>query len=440
MPDLSSRTLRQPSWWVEGQQFAKWDPFGFGVMTMPLWLFVMPLHWVPQIWILLWTLVALVKGGELFHLPRKRGRAVPLLALIFLGWMWSSLFYGVPPGWETMPLAVSNGTALVLFLLGVWRVARKPSRLEWMLRGLIGIGVFTALVSIPVYYGWRGHTLPMHRLENIFPYGFHGLYAVNSGMIWAFAGVAAAAGFSQAESASQRARLAAALAVLTGAVFLTQTRGALLGLGAAMVVLMLTRPMKRWMPLLTVIALTGWTCQSLPALFPRSIPVEGASSQVLLATPGDHMLQRADSGRLKLYKELWNRVEGWTEVVMGRGFWARPTAETVEIGWQAPHPHGAFISTGYHGGLIGLALLGLLIWAGARRSIWMAVRGIDVRWLAFLAAGGASLCFDGHTFAMLQTVPLFEPLLFWLPLIAGASLATKIMEDTPAGALEEEAL
>jgi hypothetical protein len=152
------------------------------------------------------------------------------------------------------------------------------------------------------------------------------------------------------------------------------------------------------------------------------------------------MISRADSGRLQLYKELWYRVEGAAEVIMGRGFWARTTAEPVEIGWPAPHPHGAFISTAYHGGLIGLGLLGLLIWAGARRSIWLAVRGIDVRWLAFMTAGGASLCFDGHTLALFQTVPLFEPLLFWLPLIAGASLAAKVMEDTPAETFTEEAL
>ena len=40
MPDSSSRNLRQPSWWAEGVQFARWDPFGFGVLTMPLLLFI----------------------------------------------------------------------------------------------------------------------------------------------------------------------------------------------------------------------------------------------------------------------------------------------------------------------------------------------------------------------------------------------------------------
>lgn len=425
---------------MEGLRFARWDPFGFGVMTMPMTLFVMPMHWIPQLWVLVWTVVALITGGELFHLPGKRGRAVPVLAVVFLGWMWSSVFYGLPGDWQTITLTIFNGLALGLFLLGVWRVARRPSRLDWMLRGLVGMGVVTALVSIPVYYGLQGHSLPAGRLENIFPYHFHGLYAVNSGMLWAFAGVAAAANFTQAESAARRSLLALALAVLVAAVFLTQTRGALLGLGAAMAVLVLTRPMSRWLPLLGVIAVAGWTCQSLPALLPKLSPVDGSSAGMLLATPGEHMLSRADSGRLQLYQELWHRVEGAAEVVMGRGFWARTTAEPVEIGWQAPHPHSAFISTAYHGGLIGLALLGLLLWAGARRSIWLAVRGIDVRWLAFLAAGSASLCFDGHSLALFQTVPLFEPLLFWLPLVAGASLATKVMEDTPAGALVEENL
>ena len=436
----SAQTLRQPSWWAEGAQFAKWDPFGFGVLSMPLLLFVMPIHWAPPMWMIGWALVALIKGGELFHWPSRQGRAVPLLAMVFLGWMWSSVFYGVPPGWQEPVLTALNCLSLMLFLLGVWRLARRPSRLEWMLRGIIGIGVFTALVSIPVHYLLRGHTLPADRLENVIPYCFHGLYAVNSGMIWAFAGVAAAAGFTQTESPRQRTLLALSLAVLVAAVFLTQTRGALLGLGAALVILMLTRPLPRWSPVIAVIALTGWTCQNLPVLLPAAFKPTAADTGMLLATPGDHMLSRADSGRLGLYQELWRRVEGAAEVVMGRGFWANDTTAPIETGWPAPHPHGAFISTAYHGGIIGLVLLGLLIWAGARRSIWLARKGIDVRWLAFLAAGGASLCFDGHTLAMFQTVPLFEPLLFWLPLIAGASLAAKVMDDTPAEALIDEAI
>lgn len=440
MPDSSARILRRPSWWAEGLQFAKWDPFGFGVLTMPLMLFVMPLHWIPQAWVLLWTLVALIKGGELFHLPSRRGRAVPLLVTVFLGWMWSSVFYGMPAGWEAPTLAVLNGLSLVLFLLGVWRLARRPSRLEWMLQGIIGIGVLTAVISFPVYYLVRGHNLPADRLENVIPYGFHGLYAVNSGMLWAFAAVAAAAGFTQTESPRHRTLLATALAILIAAVFLTQTRGALLGVGVALVILMLTRPLPRWTPVVAVIVMTGWTCQNLPRLIPAVFPSAPSAGEVLLATPGDHMLSRADSGRLQLYQELWRRVEGAAEVVMGRGFWAKDTAEPIEIAWPAPHPHGAFISTAYHGGLIGLGLLGLLVWAGARRSIWLAQRGIDVRWLAFLGAGGASLCLDGHTLALFQTVPLFEPLLFWLPLIAGASLAAKVMEDTPAETFTEETI
>lgn len=430
--------LRRPSWWAEGVQFAKWDPFGFGVLTVPLLLFVNPMHWFPQFWLLCWTLVALVKGGELFELPSRRGRVVPLLAMVFLGWMWSSVFYGIPHGWQEPALAACNGLSLVLFLLGVWRLARRPSRLDWMLRGLIGMGVLTALVSVPVFYGLQGGHLPADRLRNIFPYQFHGLYAVNSGMLWAFAGVAAAAGFTQTEHPRRRILLVLALAVLVAAVFLTQTRGALLGLGAAVAILMLTRPLPRWSPVIAVIALTGWTCQSLPKLLPEFYPVTPTDTGLLLATPGEHMLSRADSGRLQLYQELWHRVEGAAEVVMGRGFWASDTAAPIEIGWPAPHPHGAFISTAYHGGLIGLGLLTLLVWAGARRSIWLARKGIDVRWLAFLAAGGASLCFDGHSLALFQTVPLFEPLLFWLPLIAGASLAAKVTDDMPTEALTEE--
>lgn len=425
------------SWSREAGQFVKWDPHGFGAATVPLVLFVMPMHWVPQVWVLFWTLVALIRGTALFVLPDAKSRRVLLLAMIFLGWMWSSMFRGVPESWGDRSLAVLNALSIASFLVGIWRVAQRPSRLEWMLRGTIGIGVLTALISVPVFYGTWHRILTWDRLQNVVPYCGSGLYEVNSAMLWAFAAVAAAAGFTQAATSRSRSFHLISLTILTAAVFLTQTRGAMLGIGAALVVLILTKPVLRWSPVVTVTAAAGWAFSNLPLLLPSvagpgALASAGVPAAIAVAgSPASTLIARSDSGRFALYGQLWGRVQGALEVIFGRGFWARDNTLPGELSWDAPHPHGAFISTGFHGGIVGLVLLGLVLIAGARQSVWLARMNLDGRWLALLAMGCAALCFDGHTLALMTTVPLFEPLLFWLPLIAGASLAMKIRQDTP---------
>lgn len=412
--------------------FAKYDPHGFGAATIPMVLFVMPQHWAPQRWILMWTLIALCRGTALFTLPDAKAKKVLLLAAVFLGWMWSSMFRDMPPSWEVRKEAALNALAITCFVTGIWRVALRPSRLDWMLRGTIGFGVLTALISIPVFYGLYAKPLAYERLENVIPYEGTGLYTVNSALLWGFAAVAAAAGFAHAENARSRGWLLGALSILSVAVFLTQTRGALLGIGAGVAVLIATRPILRWSPAVTVIMAAGWAYQNVTLLLPKDVPGLVVGAPLGADSPAGSLIARSDSGRFALYKELWSRIEGTAEVIFGRGFWARDNTLPGELSWEAPHPHGAFISTGFHGGIVGLALLGVLLWAAAKNCAWLAKTGLDARWLALLAMGCASLCFDGHTLALMTTVPLFEPLLFWLPLIAGASLTVKIRQDTPA--------
>jgi hypothetical protein len=412
--------------------FAKYDPHGVGAATIPMVLLVLPQHWAPQRWILLWTLIALCRGTALFTLPDAKSKKVLLLAAVFLGWMWSSMFRDMPASWEARGAAVLNALAITSFLAGIWRVARRPSRLDWMLRGTIGFGVMTVLISVPVFYGLYGKAVAYDRLENVIPYQGTGLYTVNSALLWGFAAVAAAAGFAQAETARAKAWLLGALGILSAAVFLTQTRGALLGIGAGIVVLMATRPILSWSPAVTVIAAAGWAYQNVSLLLPKAMPGLLVGAPPSADSPAGSLVARSDSGRFALYKELWGRIEGTVEIIFGRGFWARDNTLPGELSWDAPHPHGAFISTGFHGGIVGLVLLGILLHAAAKNCAWLAKTGLDARWLALLAMGCASLCFDGHTLALMTTVPLFEPLLFWLPLIAGASLAVKIQQDSPA--------
>lgn len=434
------------SWWREGVRFARWDPLGFGAATFLLLLFVRPYDEFLLHWMLGWAVPALWRrdfGIQIGH----QGRAVWVLMAAFLGWMWLGMFRGsreMPQEWLAEGM---NVLATALFLAGLWRAALRPSRLEWLLRGLAGVGALTAAVSVGVFIHREAEGMFGGRLENVMVFGGEGLHPVNSGLMWGFAAMASAAALTQTRSLAARAGHGAVLVLLSLAVFLTQTRGAVLGLAAAVIALAALRPLKTWAPVMAVILCAGWASQHLPELLPAGMAPAEPSAQIVArggpasdgqgppVTPAltGMVAKSPDNGRFALYKVLWGRIQGAWEVIAGRGFWACDNAMAGEIHWRAPHPHGAFLGTFYHGGLIGLALIVALLWRAGRAGWWLARRNLDARWAVLLACGLAGLVFDGHSLALARTVPMVETLLFWFPLLAGAALAAKVKESLEPG-------
>jgi hypothetical protein len=95
------------------------------------------------------------------------------------------------------------------------------------------------------------------------------------------------------------------------------------------------------------------------------------------------------------------------------------------------HLHSAFLATFVHGGIIGAALLLLVLGHGIKRACRLAVQG-DATWIALLAFGCGGLLFDGESLASLATAPRFEGLLFWLPLtvaLARGSVLSRSAEN-----------
>jgi hypothetical protein len=96
------------------------------------------------------------------------------------------------------------------------------------------------------------------------------------------------------------------------------------------------------------------------------------------------------------------------------GIWQCELQAKTNISMMS-HLHSAFLATFVHGGIIGAALLLVVLGCGIQRACRMAAAG-EAIWIALLAFGCGGLLFDRESLASLATAPRFEGLLFWLPL------------------------
>lgn len=133
---------------------------------------------------------------------------------------------------------------------------------------------------------------------------------------------------------------------------------------------------------------------------------------------GPSFFKRGDAGRGFIYQNLVERMDGrW---LTGVGIAASDDVRFPEgssdfpRGFTMPHTHSAFVATFYHGGLIGLALLLLVVGSAGHRA-WRIARGRgDPTGLVLLIFGVVCLLPDGHR--LVSNPHLSSWLIFWLPI------------------------
>lgn len=132
---------------------------------------------------------------------------------------------------------------------------------------------------------------------------------------------------------------------------------------------------------------------------------------------GPSFVYRGDAGRVFIYKNLLERMDGrW---LFGVGFAASDDVQfpvgspDFPRGFQMPHSHSAFVSTLYHGGLVGLALLLVVVGSAGHRAWRIARERGDPTGLVLLLFGVGCLLADGHR--LVSNPHLSSWLIFWLP-------------------------
>lgn len=144
--------------------------------------------------------------------------------------------------------------------------------------------------------------------------------------------------------------------------------------------------------------------------------------------------ERGDAGRDEIYTELWQRSEGHRLVGMGLA-----ADDEVEFpvgssefpnGFRMPHAHSAFFGTLYWGGIVGLALLLVVIVAAFRRALVVWRNTGDATGLVLLVFGTICLLPDGHR--LVSHPHLSSWLLLWLPVarIAASPINAETRSET----------
>jgi O-Antigen ligase len=394
---------------------------------------VMPNQWIQLAWLGFGLWQAFRAGRPQTLWQEARGDAFMRSAALFLAFM---IVRSMPALLGDLPiraLEVLNwllGTAvLVIFALLSWSVARVPQAL---MRCAFWSGMAAALaatVSLALFFFASSDFLSGGRLMNWFVYG--GLNPVVTGLFFGFAAAWLACLISENSAHPKRTLFIAAHALLVAAVFYTASRGALLALAAAHGVLLMTRGWRRTrMPLLTLVLVVGTLQVSAPLMtaithsLQRNVGSLQPGVPVLAPNPVQQLIDRKDSGRLNIYRAGLAGLETPWEVAFGLGQWGTDERWGKRLPSQPDHLHSVFLATLVHGGVIGLVLLGVVLWRGCRNVLRLVNSGQET-WLTLFVFGCCGLTFDGQTLTTALSTPRMEPLLFWFPLVVAASLAAQ---------------
>jgi len=133
---------------------------------------------------------------------------------------------------------------------------------------------------------------------------------------------------------------------------------------------------------------------------------------------GPSLISRGEAGRFFIYQNLIERMDGrWLtgvglaasdDVVFPKG------NENFPKGFTMPHTHSAFVATFFHGGILGLGLMLVLIGEAGRQAWRIARRRGDPTGSMLLIFGIVCLVLDGNR--LVSNPHLSSWLIFWLPI------------------------
>jgi len=167
------------------------------------------------------------------------------------------------------------------------------------------------------------------------------------------------------------------------AAFFTHSRCAMLGMIAGTAVLFATtNGWRRW-------AMAGRLLLGVASFAARApTSLDGAG-------PMEELVLRGDTGRHTIYSAIWCRMQDAFYFTFGHGLFAAEALPEDEAGSMAFHAHSMYVATFYHGGVLGLLFLLVVLFIGLQRA-WTCFEALrDPVWLALLAFGMVGLMFDG---------------------------------------------
>lgn len=392
-------------------------------------------QWLQLGWFVLLTAAWLCAGGvQVFAEGLRRDAWLSCVCgLAFLMLVRSSILDS--PGMTISDLWMGwiKTGGLVVMLLVFWQVARSPRVIQRMGLPMVGIAALAAGVSLVVFYVLDPEGMFGLRLKNWFVYG--GLNSVCTGLTFGFAAIWAAACWNMAAGKKERRIWFIAMVPLLAGTLFTLSRGALLALVLSHASLFICCGWRRaWKPLLVLGMAIGLFQAGGPLM--SALAVNSAAKRlgvedhavaarmigdsVVSANPMSAMLERADNGRGIIFQAGLKSMSTWQDWAFGKGMWSANDFWSCSLPWYPEHLHSIFMDAFVRGGLPGILGLLFVIGWGCRRAVILARQGEEL-WLMLACFGIAGLMFDGDSAFALLTVPRYEPLILWVPLVMASS-------------------
>jgi hypothetical protein len=397
--------------------------------------FAMHNQWVQVAWVGLWTAAWFWAGGfqDFLECLRQDRWFMGLAGLMLLMLARSSLLESPGLTMQMLWRGWLGAGLLALVLMTLWSVGRMPRAMVWLGVPLVGVAVLTALGSILVFYLLDADAVFGVRLRNWFIYG--GWNSVCTGMTFGFAAVWASHAWRKSPPGEEKWVWLAAAVMLILTTLLTMSRGALLAMVAAHTVWVLVRgwraALKPMLLLAGCILLFQVSAPLISSLATRDVSeklgishtevtTEMLADGVVAANPAARVLERADNGRFAIYAAAFSSMTTWQDWLFGKGLWSENDFWSCSLDWYPEHLHSIFMDAFVRGGLSGLAGLLLIIGWALRRALHLAFAGEEL-WLVLAAFGITGLIFDGDSAFSLLTLPRFETLLLWVPLVVASA-------------------
>ncbi len=329
------------------------------------------------------------------------------------------------------------GSLFMLLTLGqLWQVGKQPRSPSWMGMTLVLAATLTAVASYTIFSMLsEGSSIGMP-LKNWFVYG--GWNTVCSGMTFGFASVWASFRWRESASSSARWKYFAwllATILLIFATLQTLSRGALMALTVAHIAWLLPQRWRAaWKPM--AVLLTCMACFQLSAPILSRLAAENLAADLGVATetvksqsqefgvippnPAMRAVERGDNGRFAIYTAAFSSMTTWQDWLFGKGLWSSNDAWSCSLWWYPEHLHSVFLDAGVRGGVP--ALLGVLFLTGwGLQRAWKLAREGESLWFVLACFGAVALLFDGDSLFTMLSVPRFEPLVFWTPLVIASA-------------------
>lgn len=392
-------------------------------------------QWIQMGWVGVMTLAWFWEGGfQDFIDSLRMDRWLFLVACLFLVLLTRSSVLDSSAITVTTLWRGWFGTGMLLMvLMTLWNVARQPRAPTWLGVPLIGMASLTAVGSMVIFYALDDKGVFGQRLQNWFIYG--GWNTICTGMTFGFASVWATWNWHHTSERRERLLWLAASVILIFATLLTMSRGALLATLSAHGAWLLVCGWRRaWRPLLLILGCVFMFQASAPVIAhigqrelsgrlgisQAEITPEMVADGIVDANPMARMIQRADNNRLDIYEAGMNSLTTWQEWLLGKGLWADNDCWSCSLHWTPEHLHSVFVDSLVHGGLLGLAGLLTLLVLGLRQALRLARDG-EALWFVLAAFGITGLVFDGDSAFTMLTLPRFEALILWVPLVIASA-------------------